>query len=69
MKSLTVWLFPGSFRPGLNEFLVSPSLFGSGLQGPRYLGDLWSLCDPGGLMGLDMLNQSVRNPDRRSGIL
>ena len=55
-ESLALWLFPGSFRPGLNELSVSPSFFGPGLQGPRDLSDLRGLCDPGGLMGLDMSN-------------
>ena len=64
-ESLALWLFPGSFRPGLNELLVSSSFSGARLQGPRDLSDLRSLRDSGGLMGLDMLNQFVRNPEEK----
>ena len=52
-----------------DELLISPSSLGPGLQDSGDLSDLRGLCDLGDLMGLDMSNQSVRNPDRRSGIL
>ena len=67
--SLALRLLLGSLRSGLDELLISPSSLGPGLQDSRDLSDLGGLCDPRDLIGLDMLNQSVRNPNRRSGIL
>ena len=67
--SLTLRLLLASLRSRLDELLISPSSLGPGLQGPRNLSDLRGLRDLGDLMGLDMPNQYVRNPNRRSGIL
>ena len=67
--SLALRLLLGSLRSGLNELLISPSSLCPGLQDSRDLSDLRGLRDLGELMGLDMSNQSVRNSNRRSGIL
>ena len=67
--SLALQFLLGSLRSELDELLISPSSLRPRLQDSRDLSDPMGLRDLGDLMGLDMLNQSVRNPNTRSGIL